>query len=149
MTESNFSFTTKVNGDLFTVRGNTAEEFDANLTAAIISGLHDKAAALIEAINGTARERVTPTIQQEQPVAPITAAPAAPSGLEILQDRWGNKYTYGHPDAPDLGDGRGKYIQKSGVSKAGKPYIAWVDPIKGPKPARPGASEAPPIYLNN
>lgn len=30
-TESNFSFTTKINGDLFTIRGNSVEEFASNL----------------------------------------------------------------------------------------------------------------------
>jgi hypothetical protein len=152
-TEAAFSFTTKVNNDLFTVRGNTADEFNTNLTNAIIGQLYEKARALQDAISGTPTAPVTapvapPTVQQPGPVAPIPAPAAAPTGLEMVQDRWGNTFTYGHPSAPDLPDGRGKYIQKSGVSKAGKPYLAWVDPAKGPKPAQPGAVEAKPIYIN-
>ena len=34
MTEANFSFTTKINGDLFTVRGNTIQEFMQNVESA-------------------------------------------------------------------------------------------------------------------
>lgn len=148
MTERVFSFTTKINGDLFTVGGATAEEFDNNLTAAIIGGLHDKAAALQEVIHGTAAIENTAQVV-ERHAAPATVEHAAPPqvGLEVVKDRWGNAFTYGHPDAPDLPDGRGKYIQKSGTSKAGKPYTVWVDPAKGPKPARPGATEAEPIWV--
>ena len=164
MTEANFSFTTKVGPDLFTVRGMTADEFDNNLTAAIIGGLHDKAAALQEAISGTAVERVAPGIAHGQILptpapavvaqpqyAPATAPVSPPGpigGLEMVQDRWGNTYTYGHPNAPALPDGRGPYIQKAWTTKAGKPAVAWVDPVKGPRPVTPGASIFEPIYIN-
>lgn len=165
MTEANFSFTTKLGPDLFTVRGMTADEFDNNLTAAIIGGLHDKAAALQEAISGTAVERVAPAapVQYVEPVqaapvaapahqyAPATHQPSPPGpvgNLEMVQDRWGNAYTYGHPNAPQLPDGRGAYIQKAWTTKAGKPAVAWVDPVKGPKPAKPGATIFEPIYIN-
>lgn len=36
-TEAKYSFTTKINGDLFTVRGDTAEELNKNLSDAITS----------------------------------------------------------------------------------------------------------------
>ncbi len=44
-TEATYSFTTKVNGDLLTVRGNTKDEFALNLAS-----LHDDL-AVIEMIN--------------------------------------------------------------------------------------------------
>jgi hypothetical protein len=64
-----------------------------------------------------------------------------PAGIEVIKDRYDNEWTYGHPDAPDLPDGRGKYAKKKGVSKAGKSYIGWFDPAMGPKPFTVGAVE--------
>ena len=63
-----------------------------------------------------------------------------------MMDRYGNEWTYGHPDAPALPDGRGKYAKKKGTSKAGKAYVGWFDPAKGPKPFAPGAVEAETIW---
>jgi hypothetical protein len=155
MSERVFSFTTKINGDLFTVGGQNAQEFDANLTAAIIGGLHDKAAALQEVIKGSAITGIAetvPTVVVAEPApqvvtAPVTAAPQ--NALEVVQDRWGNTYTYGHPEAPVLPDGRGRYIQKDWMNKQGKRSLAWVDPTKGPKPAKPGIEEAPLIWVQS
>lgn len=53
MTEANFSFTTKVNSDLFTVRGNTIEEFKENLVASIVNEIGDHIKSLQEALQGT------------------------------------------------------------------------------------------------
>lgn len=82
-----------------------------------------------------------------QPAAPA-AAPAT-GALDIQADRWGNNFTYNHPSAPDLPDGRGKYVMKQWTSREGKPLKAWMDPVKGPRPARPGSEEFKPIYIND
>ncbi len=71
---------------------------------------------------------------------------SSPQSIEVVKDKYGNEWTYGHPDAPDLPDGRGKYAKKKGVSKAGKAYVGWFDPAKGPKPFKPGVAEAETIW---
>ena len=75
------------------------------------------------------------------------AVPAAPTGPEVISDRYGNRYTYGLADAPPLPDGRGYYIRKDWTSQKGSVLKAWVDPAKGPKPAQAGAVEAELIWI--
>lgn len=150
-TEAAFSFTTKIGSDLFTVRGDTVDEFAGNARAAVISELTDLCRAVAEAASGTTVD----TVAMSQPLAAATHAPAAPQpaaaatgGIEIETNKWGNKFTYNHPDAPDLPDGRGKYIQKDWTTKSGARKQAWVDPTTGPRPAKPGVEEAPIIWIN-
>lgn len=69
---------------------------------------------------------------------------------ETVSDKWGKQFTYGHPDAPDLPEGRGKYILMEAKSKEGKAYKKWVDPLKGPKPAKAdGVEKAPDLWVND
>ena len=144
MTESKFSYTGKLNGDLFTVRGDTAQEFAANMQAAVSA--IQAATQLQSSLSGS------PVVQSpmQQAVETLNNAGLAvtpvPQGIEVLKDKFGNEWTYGHPDAPDLPDGRGKYAKKKGTSKAGKIYTGWFDPAKGPKPFKPGAVEAETIW---
>jgi hypothetical protein len=155
MTESMFSFTGKLNStDLFTVRGNSVGEFSANLTAAVEAIA--SATALQQSLNnrsggasGGAFAATAAAVQVLQDAGlnptPVAAGTSA-TAIEVIIDRYGNEWTYGHPDAPALPDGRGKYAKKKGTSKAGKPYIGWFDPAKGPKPFTPGAVEAETIW---
>ena len=53
VTEANFSFTTKIGGDLFTVRGNTIDEFKENLVASVVTEIGDHVKSLQEALQGT------------------------------------------------------------------------------------------------
>lgn len=71
--------------------------------------------------------------------------------LETVADKWGKQFTYGHPDAPDLPGSRGKYILMEAKSKEGKAYKKWVDPLKGPKPAKPSddGEKAPDMWVND
>jgi hypothetical protein len=46
VTEANFSFTTKVNGDLFTVRGSTIDEFKENLVASVVTEIGEHVKSL-------------------------------------------------------------------------------------------------------
>lgn len=150
-TEANFSFTTKIGSDLFTVRGDTVDEFTSNLRECLHSSSIDFVKALQEAItSGTAH---VPAPQQAAPPPPTTpvvdtAPPASTGGIEVVTNKYGAKFTYGHPDAPDLEDGRGKYIQKDWITAKGERKRAWVDPTDGPKPAKPGASKAATIWIN-
>ena len=155
MTESMFSYTGKLNSsDLFTVRGNSVSEFRANLTAAVEAiasatelqrSLNNRTGA---ATGGAFANNTMDTAVQALADAGLNPSPVAASAaaIEVITDRYGNEWTYGHPDAPALPDGRGKYAKKKGTSKAGKAYIGWFDPAKGPKPFSPGAVEAETIW---
>jgi len=52
------------------------------------------------------------------------------------------------PDAPDLPDGRGKYILKYVKLKDNSEKKVWVDPAEGPKPCKPGLEKAKQIWVN-
>lgn len=52
MQEAAFSFTTKVNGDLLTVRGSTPEEFKTNLQALTSSADIGREVLKLQAIGG-------------------------------------------------------------------------------------------------
>ena len=155
MTESTFSYTGKLNGqDLFTVRGNTVQEFTANLQAATlaVAAASDLQMTLLSRTGQTNMDKAITALQDAglnpQPVsAPSTQS--TPQAIEVVKDKYNNEWTYGHPDAPDLPDGRGKYAKKKGVSKAGKAYVGWFDPAKGPKPFKPGVAEAETIWTKN
>lgn len=150
MTESTFSYTGKLNGqDLFTVRGNSAPEFIANLQAATqaVAAAADLQMTLLSRTGQTSMDKAITALQDAglnpEPVS------ATPQAIEVVKDKYGNEWTYGHPDAPDLPDGRGKYAKKKGISKAGKAYVGWFDPAKGPKPFKPGVAEAETIWSKN
>lgn len=151
MTESMFSYTGKLNGqDLFTVRGNTIAEFKTNLGAAI-DAIMDAQALQSVLANRPSGNAYAPNMEQaiqalqDAGLNPMPVS-STPQAIEVVKDKYGNEWTYGHPDAPDLPDGRGKYAKKKGTSKAGKAYIGWFDPAKGPKPFKPGAVEADTIW---
>jgi hypothetical protein len=155
MTESMFSYTGKLNStDLFTVRGNSVSEFRANMTAAVeaIAEAVELQRSLNNRSGGASGGAfaATPAAVQVLQDAGLNPTPVAAGttaqAIEVIMDRYGNEWTYGHPDAPALPDGRGKYAKKKGTSKAGKAYIGWFDPAKGPKPFTPGAVEAETIW---
>ena len=150
MTESTFSYTGKLNGqDLFTVRGNTIQEFNANLQSALlaVASANDLQMQLLSRTGQTSMDKAIQNLQDAGLVAtPVPAAASTPQSIEVVKDKYGNEWTYGHPDAPELPDGRGKYAKKKGVSKAGKAYVGWFDPAKGPKPFKPGVAEAETIW---
>lgn len=151
MTESMFSYTGKLNGtDLFTVRGNSVGEFTNNLKAAVeaITSATELHASLINRVsNGSGGAYAQNMEQAVQALsdAGLNPQPVAQT-IEVVKDKYGNEWTYGHPDAPELPDGRGKYAKKKGISKAGKSYTGWFDPAKGPKPFKPGVEEAETIW---
>ena len=149
MTESTFSYTGKLNGqDLFTVRGNTIQEFNANLQSALlaVASANDLQMQLLSRTGQTSMDKAIQNLQDAGLVATPVSVPATPQSIEVVKDKYGNEWTYGHPDAPELPDGRGKYAKKKGVSKAGKTYVGWFDPAKGPKPFKPGVAEAETIW---
>lgn len=84
MTEANFSFTTKINGDLFTIRGNSTEEFASNLQsvtpslgallASATSGANagNNVGTVLGAtpVDSPQQQEAPPEFQQPQPPAP-------------------------------------------------------------------------------
>lgn len=86
MSESHFSFTTKVNGDLFTIRGESLQEFAANLEAVADNGqLVAETLTKVQAIGAAAPLVNTAAPAPQAPAAaawgapqPQAAAPAAP-----------------------------------------------------------------------
>lgn len=151
-TESPFSYTIKVgrNNDLLTGRADDSTQMQARIQEMHVLKLviEGQPAAPVTAAVSDAEQAVsnlqaggiTGTVVQQ------ALAPIAQQLVEEIRDKWGNVWTYGHPDAPALPDGRGAYARKKGISKAGSEYTGWFDPAKGPKPFPPGVTEAPPIF---
>lgn len=152
-TESPFSYTIKVgrNNDLLTGRADDSTQMQARIQEmhvlkSVIEGQPVAApvvaelAAVDQAVAYLQAGGITGTVVQQAP------APIAQQSVEEIRDKWGNTWTYGHPDAPALPDGRGAYARKKGISKAGSEYTGWFDPAKGPKPFPTGVTEAPPIF---
>jgi hypothetical protein len=141
-TESPFSLTIKVgsNNDLLTGRADTVEEMIAR-----IEELQQLRRALDGAPAAAPMQDATQQAVQTLAAGGITGTVIA-NEIETIKDKWNNEWTYNHPDAPDLPDGRGKYALKKGVGKTGKAYTGWFDPAKGPKPFAKGAVEADAIW---
>jgi hypothetical protein len=78
VTEANFSFTTKVNGDLFTVRGNTIDEFKENLVSCVVTEIGEHVKSLQESLNGGAspQSAIDTAAKYLGAVATGTAAPS-------------------------------------------------------------------------
>ena len=157
--EANFSFTTKVNGDLLTVRGDTAADFQNNLDAFLLSDvLLDKVRAFAADAAGGSMTAAEATVNAAfnngtATANPAVAAPAAPQGVapgpepvETLTDKWGNTWTYGLPNAPQSINGL--MVLKEGRAKSGKPYKGWFDRTKGPKRTTPVGPPADPQFID-
>lgn len=72
MTEANFSFTTKINGDLLTIRGMTYDEFTTHVATAVLN--LQQLVTDLSMLQGAAN--AAPLVAPPQPVAP--QAPAQP-----------------------------------------------------------------------
>lgn len=152
-TESPFSYTIKVgrNNDLLTGRADDSTSMqqriqEMHVLKSVIEGqpaatpVAPASNEVDQAVANLQAGGITGTVVQQAPV------PAQQQGIEEVVDKWGNVWTYGHPNAPALPDGRGMYASKKGISKAGSQYTGWFDPAKGPKAFPAGAVEAPPIF---
>lgn len=88
ISEANFSFTTKVNNDLLTVRGNTIAEFETNIAAAVdsnaitelIPALQQKFKPISVAdVQAAFNATVIPDPLATKPVPPAPVRPANPA----------------------------------------------------------------------
>lgn len=98
--EANYSFTTKVDGDLFTVRGESVQEFQANLDAAAQSGIGANIKNFVTSVNNTSALNGTlgaMPVDPAQNPAPQAQAQSAPpqqqspwdQGNQQPQGQWG------------------------------------------------------------
>ena len=125
-TESPFSLTIKVgpNNDLLTGRADTAAEMvqrvaELKQIASSLSGATQAVSDTVaQALDNLAAGGMTGTIVQDYPAASDTGA------IEQREDKWGNKYTRGVPDAGSCQ--HGPRIVKNGTNKAGREYKAYV-----------------------
>lgn len=121
--ESNYSFTTKINGqDLFTIRGDSYDEFLQNIA---LAGSIPAVSHLINALDGTATitEQAIATVQSVFPGSTVLSAPAvAPTAVATA------------PSAvsTDIGGGKscvhGRMTAKQGIGKDGKTWRGYMCP---------------------
>lgn len=123
-----------VSANFCAIRGNTMSELLDNLRN--FNANSDEIAeeiATFKAIVG----------QRDATAQAVGAVKAAMPGSEVIErvevgpeeitDKYGNQYTYNHPDAPEIAPGV-QAVLKSWTSKSGKHLTAFVHPVKGPKP---------------
>lgn len=147
-TEAPFSFTTKFGGDLLTIRGESVDQFAERLMELAADPRIAEALGEVQSINGVAAAVRGLNATVVATASPVVEA-AAPGQPEVQMDQYGGKWTYGLTDAPDLPDGRGKYVFREWTDKGGKARRAWWDPAYqyAPKKGFPsGATEAKPIW---
>lgn len=119
--EAPYSVTVKINGDLFTVRGGTIEEFIENLMNA------PTAVEWVIALQGRVGNAPAQSPQQNTQAPQNDAVPqqqasqpAASGGIDSTSDRWGNTFQRGVPGTGYCA--HGARVVKNGTSKAGKAY---------------------------
>ncbi|WP_029090084.1 hypothetical protein [Brevibacterium album] len=123
MTEANFSFTTKIDGDLFTVRGNSVEEFGANVQAATNSGIGASIKQMVQATNDAAALNTH-----------LDATPANPPQTEAYQPPQQQQQQYQQPQqqaAPPAADSQSPWGQPAGAPMSGQG--AWGAPAQAPQ----------------
>jgi hypothetical protein len=145
MAEKNVTVTVKTkHGSLVTIRGDEPEEFVNRVTSADNAGFNLAVQAFEELIISAPVNAVQviastlgATVISETPVSTDSFAPVAPpvqqvpAGVETVEDRWGNKWTYGRADAPICPNG--PMVLKSATNMSGKPYVGFFDPAGGPR----------------
>jgi hypothetical protein len=141
MSEARFSFTTKVNSDLLTVRGDTGGEFATNITY-----LLDNAEHLVEAITRLqALGAAAALIAADRAPAPVEVFPSEPVAAVPAAGAWGTATippqaappAFAQATVPQCAHG-----PRTPVAKAN--WRAWFCPT--PKDT-PGKCE--PIFIDN
>jgi len=137
--ESNYSFTTKVNGDLLTVRGDTFQEWQNNLGQIVVN-----VQAVLDDIGQLqAAGAATPLVVAAAPTAPQPAAPAfvpqqpqAPAFPTQPPPQQGQSFpSNGQPAGHICGCGNPMKFVPGGVSKkTGNPYPGFYSCAAGKPP---------------
>jgi hypothetical protein len=116
--EANYSLTIKVNGDLFTVRGDNADAFQQNLVFArdVIADVEALQAAASGKGHARVLEQAFPTAQPvyaDDPFAEPAPRPTAPNAFNGLAT------------SPTCSHGPMKHMPSGVSKKTGKPYAAF------------------------
>lgn len=131
--EAPFSFTTKVAGDLFTIRGDSFDEFLKNLT---LSANIASVSNLISELNGETphtTEQAVANVQQVFPEAQVTTdsytQPVPPQQPQFVPQNFAPVAPPAAPAAPAAGvncaHGPMKLMPAGVSKKTGKPYNAF------------------------
>lgn len=132
-TEAPFSFTLKVSGDLFSIRGNDFFEFVSNLDKATdaIGSIRTLQTAASGATQSLSEAAVMQSLQSAGFSPQIVSEPAeqAPQtqtygGPTEKTDKWGNKYLAGVPDTGFCS--HGPRVKATKTSSKGTVYTAFV-----------------------
>jgi hypothetical protein len=127
-----FSFTVKLGGDLFTIRGNTPEEFMAHVQSVVLDpdviataqALQEHAVAASKDYNPVAAAKAGLGATHVATIdTPAKAAPAGPAPWDTPADPFGSSTT-----APAPACEHGPRLWKEGTSKQGKPWKGWFCP---------------------
>jgi len=122
-------------GRITVISGKDASEFKGTLTEIVGSEdaehiINAMALALVGSEAVAALAPLSPKSAASQ-VQSAGGASASADGPQVAQDKYGNTWTYGLPNAPESTN-RGAFILKSWVDKTGKPRKKWFDPAAGP-----------------
>ena len=118
--ESNYSFTLKVNGDLFTIRGDSAEQFSENLRNVITEDLLNFIGAVQETVAADGRPTAPAVVKAVFPKTEVTDFPPVDQNFPVAPQP--ATFT-GAPTVPTCDHGARKWNE--GISKAGNPYRGW------------------------
>jgi hypothetical protein len=158
MSEKNYVVNIKnKQGTIFTFRGDTATELNDNINGFIevggefgvahlegillgmssvapvapVVGVQSPAPSAVDIVQdalGSMEVTETPVTQSFAPIPPPSTGGET---VDTVEDRWGNKWTYGRADAPVCPNG--PMVLKKGTNQAGKSYVGWFDPAGGPR----------------
>lgn len=131
MTEARFSFTTKIGGDLFTVRGDTFDEFQGNAIAAgAVQGIGTLLAALNGELYDAATAAATANVVAGLGATPTGAVQGDPFGGSFAQGAGGYVPQASTPPPVAAGDrhcSHGVMVKRTGVGAKGE-WRAWFCP---------------------
>lgn len=127
--ESNFSFTTKLDGDLFTVRGSTAQEFRENLASVGNLGIGAEVSNMVHMLNGLKAvnsELGGMPVDSPQSEAPPEwgAPPSQGRPAQQAQQPPQQQSPWEGAQAPQQGTPWGQPPQQGGQQWGGQPYNA-------------------------
>lgn len=117
MQEAPLSATVRVGDWMFTARGETPDEFAANVAIA------EDYVALFRGAAAPAPTQGVGSVEQAVQNLNNAGVTATPVGLEERTDKFGNRFVKGDPSVPSCIHGQRVVAYKT--SKAGKPYTAY------------------------
>jgi hypothetical protein len=149
------------NGIIWVIGGSNSQEFEANLHGLLGPDLGQKLLnRAFDVFDGLTNDAPVPTPpahdgpswaqpehahpQPRQWGQQPSAAPSSPSQGEVVQDNFGNAWTYNLAGAPSCK--HGPMPQKRGRSKAGKPYTGWFCPAGGPQWRGDRSDKCPAVF---